>query len=116
MVLMSFILPRLLPHPCPPPWAGGEGGGVLHVDMSATTRAVHYPPCAGAQIAQHILQSRFFKEAHSVGLYITCERLREVDTTALLDEALQHGKRHEPLDVQEASRQAAQLLLQLSAV
>lgn len=45
-----------------------------------------------AQIAQHILQSRFFKEAHSVGLYITCERLREVDTTALLDEALQHDK------------------------
>lgn len=44
------------------------------------------------QIAQHVLQSRFFHDASSVGLYVTCERLREVDTAALLGEALQHGK------------------------
>jgi hypothetical protein len=47
---------------------------------------------AGTQIAQHVLQSCFFHDASSLGLYITCERLREVDTTALLREALQHGK------------------------
>jgi hypothetical protein len=39
-----------------------------------------------------VLASRFFQEAASVGLYITCERLREVDTTALLEQALQHGE------------------------
>lgn len=46
---------------------------------------------AGKQIAQHVLQSCFFHDASSMGLYITCERLREVDTAALLSEALQHG-------------------------
>lgn len=49
------------------------------------------PGAAGRQIAQHVLQSRFFHDASSVGLYVTCERLREVDTAALLGEALQHG-------------------------
>jgi hypothetical protein len=49
------------------------------------------PANAGAAIAQHVLQCRFFRDAASVGLYITCERLREVDTMTLLRQALQSG-------------------------
>jgi hypothetical protein len=48
-----------------------------------------YP--AGSQVAQQVINSAFFQEARSVGLYITCERLREVDTMALLQAALQLG-------------------------
>jgi hypothetical protein len=51
-----------------------------------------YP--AGSQIAQQVINSAFFQEARSVGLYITCERLREVDTMALLQAALQQGVQH----------------------
>eukprot|EP00775_Hariotina_reticulata_P011916 gene11916-12060_t len=38
------------------------------------------------------MNSVFFQRAHSVGLYVTCERLREVDTMAVLQAALQQGK------------------------
>lgn len=96
------VMHAATPAATPLPATLGRGRGI-HAGMSATTRVTHCPPCTGAQIAQHILQSRFFKEAHSVGLYITCERLREVDTTALLDGALQHGTPHEPLACQEAA-------------
>jgi hypothetical protein len=47
---------------------------------------------AGSQIAQQVIASSFFQEARSVGLYITCKRLREVDTMALLQAALQQGE------------------------
>lgn len=46
---------------------------------------------AGSRIAQQVVASPFFQEARSVALYITCERLREVDTMALLQAALQQG-------------------------
>jgi hypothetical protein len=46
---------------------------------------------ADSSIAQQVIGSSFFGEARSVGLYITCERLREVDTMALLTAALQQG-------------------------
>lgn len=36
-----------------------------------------------------MLASPFFREACSLGLYITCQRLREVDTMLLLQHALQ---------------------------
>ncbi|KAF6259827.1 5-Formyltetrahydrofolate cycloligase [Scenedesmus sp. NREL 46B-D3] len=45
-----------------------------------------------SRIAQQVVASPFFQEARSVALYITCERLREVDTMALLQAALQQGK------------------------
>uniref|UniRef100_A0A383V9D9 5-formyltetrahydrofolate cyclo-ligase n=1 Tax=Tetradesmus obliquus TaxID=3088 RepID=A0A383V9D9_TETOB len=45
-----------------------------------------------SQIAQQVIASSFFRQARSVALYITCERLREVDTMALLQAALQQGK------------------------
>lgn len=48
--------------------------------------------CTGSQIAQQVIASSFFQAARSVGLYITCERLREVDTMTLLTAALQQGK------------------------
>jgi ferredoxin len=41
-----------------------------------------------------VINSALFQEARSVGLYITCERLREVDTMALLQAALQQGVQH----------------------
>eukprot|EP00879_Flechtneria_rotunda_P011934 GHRR01012465.1.p1 GENE.GHRR01012465.1~~GHRR01012465.1.p1 ORF type:complete len:205 (+),score=56.37 GHRR01012465.1:532-1146(+) len=47
---------------------------------------------AGDAIAQNVIASPLFQQAHSVGLYIASERLREVDTVAVLKAAMQQGK------------------------
>jgi 5-formyltetrahydrofolate cyclo-ligase len=48
---------------------------------------------AGQAIAEQVLALPAFAAASSIGIYITCERLREVDTGAVLAAALQQGKR-----------------------
>lgn len=60
----------------------------------ALSRTDDKPPIAtaGSAIADKILQSTFFQRCSSLGLYITCERLREVDTQAVLAAALEAGK------------------------
>jgi hypothetical protein len=63
-------------------------------DACALSRTDKIPPIAtaGSAIADRILQSTFFQRCSSLGLYITCERLREVDTQAVLAAALEAGK------------------------
>ncbi|KAI8468605.1 MAG: hypothetical protein J3K34DRAFT_426698 [Monoraphidium minutum] len=46
-----------------------------------------------AEIASRVLASRAFCGAQAVGVYIHCDRLREVDTSALLAAAVKAGKR-----------------------
>ena len=51
-----------------------------------------------AAVAALVAASRPFRAAAALGLYATCARLREVDTSAVLDAALAQGKRvHLPL-------------------
>jgi 5-formyltetrahydrofolate cyclo-ligase len=51
-----------------------------------------------AAVAALVTASPFFRASTALGLYATCARLREVDTSALIDAALAQGKRlHLPL-------------------
>lgn len=68
--------------------------GSVHARNLATAAAA--AANAGAAIAQHVIACPLFQAASSVGLYITCERLREVDTSALLAAALAAGKQLRP--------------------
>lgn len=45
----------------------------------------------GSSIQQLVMSSAFFQQARSIGLYVTCDRLREVDTMAVLQATLQQG-------------------------
>jgi hypothetical protein len=52
-----------------------------------------YNPCfAGSAIADAVLCSPYFKQCKRIGMYVTCEKLREVDTTKILKAALEQGK------------------------
>ena len=46
---------------------------------------------AGAAIAEHILESSYFKSSKRLGVYLHCAALRECDTTLLVDTVLQRG-------------------------
>ncbi len=48
--------------------------------------------CIGKQIAEHVLSSDWFRTCKTVGVYIHCAKLREVDTSTVLDAALQQGE------------------------
>lgn len=45
--------------------------------------------CAGSKITRTVLESDFFQRSKNVGIYLSCQKLREVDTSdivqALLD-------------------------------
>lgn len=47
--------------------------------------------CAGELICQHVLESQAFREAAVIGIYVHCAKLREVDTTRILVQALASG-------------------------
>ncbi|KAL3136664.1 hypothetical protein ABBQ38_005905 [Trebouxia sp. C0009 RCD-2024] len=42
-------------------------------------------------IAQHIVHSHFFQQAKTVGIYLHCVKLKEVDTTPIVSAAVQAG-------------------------
>uniref|UniRef100_A0A7S3QMX2 5-formyltetrahydrofolate cyclo-ligase n=2 Tax=Dunaliella tertiolecta TaxID=3047 RepID=A0A7S3QMX2_DUNTE len=46
-----------------------------------------------AAIARHVLDAPFFSNSQNLGIYVHCARLREVDTSALLQSAMASGKR-----------------------
>ena len=48
-------------------------------------------PCAGSAIAEYILNSIYFQSSKRLGVYLHCAALREVDTTLLVDAALNRG-------------------------
>lgn len=48
---------------------------------------------AGAAIAARVLASRAFREAPHAVIYVHCAKLREVDTTAVLQQAMEARKR-----------------------
>lgn len=47
---------------------------------------------AGQAIAQQVVHSQFFQQAKSVGIYLHCTKLREVDTTPIVSAAVEAGK------------------------
>lgn len=49
--------------------------------------------CAGDAIASSVLDSPFIQQHNRIGCYVHAERLREVDTTAVLDALLARGGR-----------------------
>lgn len=51
---------------------------------------------AGQAIAQQVVHSQFFQQAKTVGIYLHCTKLREVDTTPIVSAAVEAGK-HLPL-------------------
>lgn len=53
-------------------------------------------PNAGQAVAQQIVHSHFFQQAKTVGIYLHCVKLKEVDTTPIVSAAVQAGK-HLPL-------------------
>jgi 5-formyltetrahydrofolate cyclo-ligase len=61
------------------------------MDEAPTLPPPPNPP--GAQIADRVLASRAFAAARTVGVYIHCARLSEVDTMPVLAAALARGKR-----------------------
>ncbi|GFR46126.1 hypothetical protein Agub_g7639 [Astrephomene gubernaculifera] len=46
-----------------------------------------------ARIGSRILELKPYLQAKTLGIYLHCAKLREVDTTAILEDALQQGKR-----------------------
>jgi len=52
-----------------------------------------HPVHAGGQIARRLLASRAFREAPHAVIYVHCAKLREVDTTEVLHEAMAEHKR-----------------------
>lgn len=54
---------------------------------------VLYRSVVGNAIAQMLVQQEFFKRSRRTGIYIHCSKLREVDTTQILQAAMQQGKR-----------------------
>lgn len=40
---------------------------------------------AGQKIVEQVEQAKFFQESKRTGIYLTCQKLREVDTSRLLD-------------------------------
>ena len=46
---------------------------------------------AGSQICQNVLALQEYQEAKTIGIYLHCSKLREVDTTAILDDAQRQG-------------------------
>lgn len=78
---------------------------VLCAAFSATVNNLKFLYNAqGSSIQQLVINSAFFHRAQSVGLYVTCERLREVDTMAVLQAALQQGV-HSDTEVKLHTRQ-----------
>lgn len=47
---------------------------------------------AGAKICSAVLSSSWFHKCSNIGIYIHCEKLNEVDTSAIVNEALAAGK------------------------
>lgn len=65
---------------------------VLHLFYNLPYAPTAHPTwLAGASIAGHVLASRAFAVAQSVGVYIHCAKLHEVDTMPLLRAALAAG-------------------------
>ncbi|GLC53546.1 hypothetical protein PLESTB_000761200 [Pleodorina starrii] len=46
-----------------------------------------------ARIADHVLGLRAYRDAKTIGIYLHCAKLREVDTTRVLEDAMRQGKR-----------------------
>jgi hypothetical protein len=46
---------------------------------------------AGDAICKSVSSSNWFNNSHTVGVYVTAEKLREVDTLPIIQEALQQG-------------------------
>ena len=80
-------------HPSPP----AMQHSTQHNTPSPCTHARMHPCThanrthAGAQIATHVVASRAFASARTVGVYIHCAKLHEVDTMRILEAALQRG-------------------------
>lgn len=41
-------------------------------------------------IAKHVINAKFFQQAKNLAIYVHCAKLREVDTTAILENAMHH--------------------------
>ena len=54
---------------------------------------------AGQKIIEHVEQARFFRDSKCTGVYLTCQKLREVDTSRLLDIMLAESMLHIPAAV-----------------
>ncbi len=87
-------------------WAGdaaftcsSTGCGSVSRNMLQGTRQVWQSgpallvPLAGAAIAARVLDSRAFQEAPHAVIYVHCAKLREVDTTRVLQHAMEARKR-----------------------
>jgi len=49
------------------------------------------PTFAGQAIAQNVLQSQLFHNSKTLGVYLHCAKLREVDTTLIVAAAVKAG-------------------------
>jgi len=47
----------------------------------------------GGEIQKLLISNEIFKNARTVGIYVHCAKLREVDTSSLLENVLAGGKR-----------------------
>lgn len=56
---------------------------------------------AGQAITQQVVHSHFFQQAKSLGIYLHCTKLREVDTTPIVSAAVEAGKHLLPPAMQE---------------
>lgn len=72
-----------------------EAKQALRAEVKAALRKLAEQEMANesAAICNHVLQQSWYKESRTIGLYLHCARLREPDTTAILQEALKAGKR-----------------------
>lgn len=100
---LSVVVPSLPSHNPTP--------ALLTSSLSPCTNNIQIP---GDAIARHVLSSRAFASARSVGVYVSCERLREPSTAAVLEAALARGKRVYVPRVDD--RSSGMRLLRLGAV
>lgn len=67
-----------------------------HPPAAAAAHAGPAPPrilSPGAAVAERMLSFDFLRRSQRLAVYIHCERLREVDSSAVVDAALQQGTR-----------------------
>lgn len=63
-----------------------------HSPMQHKQMRPHVIWSAGQAVAQHIVHSKLFQRAKTVGVYLHCVKLKEVDTTPIVSAAVQAGK------------------------
>jgi hypothetical protein len=63
---------------------------------SLASRTANLTRVIGQAVSSHVRSTSIIKQSQRIGMYVTCDKLREVDTSLLLVDALSAGKPEPP--------------------